>query len=141
MDRHEDVRELIGRRQDIDILGEIGRERLRQDEKWGEQNHSDGTGVDWVAMVTPAFGSKMDEIKAELIAKLAKNTCERYARKDELTFLHIALEEIAEAFAETDPELLRAELVQAAAVLVNWIGAIDRRKTNDKENVEVVHPS
>jgi hypothetical protein len=47
--------------------------------------------------------------------------------------MDIALEEIAEVFAETDEVLLRAELVQSAAVLVNWIGAIDRRRTKKND--------
>ena len=147
MKRHEDenaIAQMValqGRIQDWNICVEIADERVRQDDKWGEQNHPDGTGVDWLAMITPAFGSRMEEVDPELISKLAKNTCERYALKGQLTFLHIALEEIAEAFAETDEQALRAELVQAAAVLVNWIGAIDRRKRNDEENVEVVDPS
>lgn len=40
---------------------------------------------------------------------------------------HILDEEVAEALAETDPERLRAELVQVAAVAVQWIEALDRR--------------
>ena len=36
-------------------------------------------------------------------------------------------EEVFEAFAEDDPKLLRAELVQVAAVALQWADAIDRR--------------
>ena len=39
----------------------------------------------------------------------------------------ILLEEVYEAFAEEDPIKLRSELVQVAAVAVQWIAAIDRR--------------
>jgi hypothetical protein len=36
---------------------------------------------------------------------------------------------VAEALAEDDPTLLRAELIQVAAVAVAWVEAIDRRTT------------
>lgn len=35
--------------------------------------------------------------------------------------------EVCEAFDESDSKKLRANLVQVAAVAVNWIEAIDRR--------------
>lgn len=44
-----------------------------------------------------------------------------------MDWLHILREEVAEAFAETDPVALRGELVQVAAVAVAWAEAIDRR--------------
>jgi hypothetical protein len=37
-------------------------------------------------------------------------------------------EEVWEAFAESDPAKLRAELVQVAAVAFRWIEALDARK-------------
>jgi len=42
------------------------------------------------------------------------------------TFALALREELYEALAETEPALLRAELVQVAAVCVRWIRAIDR---------------
>lgn len=117
-----------GRALDSAILHEIADERIRQDDKWGEQNHPDGTGTTWIEDLMP-FAWRED--RAAHIALLAKAQCQREARTGRSTWRGIALEEIAEAFAETDPELLRAELVQAAAVLVNWIGAIDRRRTDE----------
>lgn len=118
------------RPQDALILQEIAEERIRQEDKWGEQNHLDGTGVEWTRYVSPWVWR---EDRAAQIADLAKSHCERKARIESLTFMDIALEEIAEAFAETDEQALRAELVQCAAVLVAWIGAIDRRKTGDEQ--------
>ena len=109
-----------------DILVEISEERDRQDAKWGEQNHPDGTGINWVDTITPAFGWKEDA--AEHAATLAKKGTDRAANLGRLTFMHILLEEVAEALAETDPKLLRAELIQVAAVATQWVEAIDRRK-------------
>jgi hypothetical protein len=39
----------------------------------------------------------------------------------------VLLEEVFEALAETDPAKLRTELVQVAAVIVNWLEDIDSR--------------
>ncbi len=86
-------------------------ERERQHAKWGEQNHPDGTGS------IVAIGN----------ATLARESCEGAFARGEGTYLHILLEEVAEAFAESDPVKLRAELVQVAAVAVAWIETIDRR--------------
>jgi hypothetical protein len=119
MERHEQG--LQHRSQDIGILNEIGLERVRQDAKWGEQNHPDGTNNKWTEVAT---GMKLK--------------CDSKSSRGQLTFRDIFEEEIWEAYSETDPDLLRAELVQCAAVLVNWIGAIDRRKKNDNEIQELV---
>lgn len=116
--------------QDEDILHEIFHERRRQEARWGQQDHPDGTGTTWIEDLMP-FAWRED--RAAHIAFLAKKQCEHEARIGKSTWRGIALEEIAEAFAETDPVKLRAELVQAAAVLVNWIGAIDRRKKGEEE--------
>lgn len=106
-------------------LAEVADERVRQDAKWGEQNHPDGTGTNWVDQIRPAFGWNGSE--AEHAAKLARVDCQRAARRGDVTWLRILREEVAEAFAETEPAALRAELIQVAAVAVAWAEAIDRR--------------
>ncbi len=111
-----------------DILIEIDSERDRQDEKWGEQNHPDGTGINWMDQITPAFG--WSENPSEHTANLAKRSTNRAAKNGKLTFLQILLEEVAEAFAETDTKKLRTELIQVAAVAAQWVEAIDRREGN-----------
>lgn len=92
------------------VLADIRAERGRQDTKWGEQNHPDGTG--------PQFANK---------AAYERIRTETAAADGTLTFRHVLAEEVAEAYAENDLELLRAELVQVAATAVCWIEAIDRR--------------
>lgn len=96
-------------------LKEVAAERERQDAKWGEQNHPDGTGF---------AGSARD-------ADLARLECKRQFAEGTGTWLDILNEEVAEAYAETDPAKLRAELVQCAAVVVAWIEAIDRRAARE----------
>lgn len=86
-------------------------ERRRQDAKWGEQNHPDGTGGE-------AFEAMREHMRTR---------CQAAAEAGTVTWEHVASEEYFEALAETDPVLLRGELIQLAAVLVAWAGAIDRR--------------
>jgi hypothetical protein len=93
------------------VLAEVAAERARQDNRWGEQNHPDGTG----------------EPGSDSIAAAAQLLCQGAAVSGHLDWLHILREEVAEAFAESDPARLRAELVQVAAVATAWIEAIDRR--------------
>ncbi|MDX3588535.1 NUDIX hydrolase [Streptomyces europaeiscabiei] len=96
---------------DAPILAEVQAERERQDARWGEQNHRDGTG------------NKSQEDRAEF----ARRWCESAFESGYGTWADILTEEVAEAEAERDPAKLRAELVQVAAVAVAWIAAIDRR--------------
>ncbi len=91
---------------------DVARERLRQVEKWGEQNHPDGTGGE----------------HAEFLVDVSRFACENARKAGTLTWLDILREETEEAAAEVDPEKLRAELVQVAAVAVAWIEHIDRRR-------------
>lgn len=101
------------------VLAEVMSERYRQDAKWGEQNHPDGTGYD----VPLTFGASC----MGGLADVARRVCQRRASEGKVTYLDILFEEVAEAFAEDDPAKLRGELVQVAAVAVAWVEAIDRR--------------
>lgn len=93
------------------VLLEVDTERDGQDEKWGEQNHPDGTGYAYLQ-------EKADQ---------ARRDCNLAAATGTVTWRHILREEYYEALACTDDQQLRAELVQVAAVAVSWIEAIDRR--------------
>jgi len=92
------------------VLQEVLAERIRQDEKWGEQNHPGGTGRPGDIAFAEAY----------------KAICKANGPGED-TYRDILAEEVYEAFAENDPARLREELVQVAAVAVNWIEAIDRR--------------
>lgn len=92
-------------------LREIDRERERQIDKWGPQSHPDGTG-----------GPRL--MRASEFARIL---CEAAFADDKGTWAHILTEEFFEAMAEADPEKLRTELIQVAAVAVAWVEDIDRR--------------
>lgn len=113
-------------RQTADVLCEVAAERERQDAKWGEQNHPDGTGGFVVRAGRAVPDSVVEEVRRDR-AVGAQRACDEAARDGRLTFRHILREEVEEAFAEHDLAALRKELVQVAAVAVSWVEAIDRR--------------
>lgn len=96
------------------VLEEVAAERWSQDQKWGAQDHPDGTADNPTLRAAWAMS--------------ARDECNRAAKLGKLTWRHIMSEEVAEAHAESDPAKLRAELIQVAAVAVAWIESIDRRE-------------
>ncbi len=82
------------------VLDEVAAERARQDRLWGEQNHDP---QDYFAILSEEIG----EVAKEVVEW--RFNFEKEKREDRLTFM-------------------RHELVQAAAVAVAMIEAIDRRK-------------
>lgn len=112
----------------VEVLGEVLDERVRQDQKWGEQNHPNfrlqPLGTLRESLIQPFIESEY-RIGS---ARHARKRCELAFAGGWGSYAHIAAEEIAEAFEETQDEAkLREELVQCAAVFVAWIECIDRR--------------
>lgn len=92
------------------VLADIADERERQDKKF-PRDYPDGTGDVGAAA-----------------AETLKALCTRTTEEGTCTFAQVLAEEAAEALVETDPEVLRHELVQTAAVCVKWIESLDRRR-------------
>lgn len=86
-------------------------ERYRQLRKWGVQHHPDGTGSGY----------------DKHFAHATRNACNVAARDGSLTWRHILAEEVYEAFAESEYEPLRNELIQVAAVALAWVEDLDSR--------------
>ncbi|MEU1074332.1 MULTISPECIES: hypothetical protein [unclassified Streptomyces] len=108
------------------VLAEVAAERAAQDALFGVQDLPD------------MAGSPENQRNAR---KFFKGCADRYKaindgvfdpRDDDprLDYTGVFLEEVYEALAESDPAKIRAELVQAVAVGVKWIEAIDRRSTD-----------
>ena len=95
----------------LSVLRDVRVERAKQDQKWGEQNHPDGTGGNL----------------HRYLADTARRDCEEAFAQGRGTWRDVLDEEIAEAYAEENPDALRAELIQVAAVAVAWVESIDRR--------------
>jgi len=96
-------------------LADVLAERFRQDAKFGagaQDGIPDGTS---------------DGPHERGVRDAAQEACDMATKAGTLTWRHILLEEVREAFAEVDPVKLRVELVQCAAVCCKWIQAIDTR--------------
>lgn len=91
-------------------IGEVLREVKAQDDKWGEQHLPDGTSVAYAPM-----------------ADNAKAMCDTAHATMSLSWKYVLTEEFFEAMAEEDEDALVAELIQVAAVAVNWIADIRSR--------------
>ena len=112
------------------LFKEIDDERARQDQKWGEQNHPD---VDPVLMARPRGcpGARMALELEVPTAPRAKYLTDKSANDGQCCFARIAIEELAEAVEAATQHTqreLRVELIQCAAVFVQWIEALDRRE-------------
>lgn len=115
------------------VLADVAAERARQIRKWHEQNHSDGTGPGKLPLGDfeyreAFFGQyKLSTSPASALASMATEVTDVAAAQGNVTWADILLEEVFEALAEDDSERLRVELIQVAAVAVQWAEAIDRR--------------
>lgn len=107
------------------IFIEIIDERVRQEEKWGEQNHPclDQTLLNREGGCTALRMCDEYEIPGE---HRAKQLCEDAFIHKKGTYAHIAIEEMSEVVSSFDIHKRREELIQLAAVCVAWIEKIDR---------------
>lgn len=106
-------------------------ERERQDAKWGEQNHPDGTGPGTLPIeFLDDYGVREVFVLARPLARIATDVTNAHADDGTVSWKDIFLEEVFEALAEEDTTKLRAELIQVAAVAQQWVEAIDRRSTD-----------
>lgn len=124
------------------IISEIETEVERQISLWGMRNHpsvdvalsnryenkenvdANGTihDINGIMLVGEQI-CKEYEIPSEARARLK---CNNAFKKNEGTWTHIAVEELSEAVGAVNDAHRREELVQLAAVIVNWIHCIDR---------------
>jgi AcrR family transcriptional regulator len=107
------------------VAADVRAERARQDTKWGQQNHLDGTGPESEPLA--GLGQYVTDWTATDWTTAARDSTDARAKLGTVTWTDILLEEVFEALAESDPAKLRAELVQVAAVAQQWAEAIDRR--------------
>lgn len=95
------------------ILAQVAAERDAQDALFGVQDLPYGTGDEWL----------------RAMADVSRTECDEAFSAGAGTFRHVFLEEVYEAMAEDDPVKLRAELIQAIAVGVKIVEAIDRAES------------
>jgi hypothetical protein len=95
------------------IFTEILKERINQNKQWGEQNHP----MLYEEHLKTTRESMMD----------AQRVCALNASIKKLSWYDVLMEEVLEAFAETEPEKQRQEMIQVAAVAVAIIESLDRK--------------
>lgn len=95
----------------VAILETVIEERDRAMMKWGVQTHPDGTGG----------------IPAEMLRDAAIEDTNLAAARGEVTWKQILMEEVREAFAETDLVALDNELMQVMQVCCVWREDLRRR--------------
>jgi hypothetical protein len=103
------------------VLLQVANERRRQDERFGEQNRPWNTSQENVPPSVYLLGNGGLKNGDD-----AKRWVEKMNAANDLGYVEILFEEIAEAFDETDIARVREELVQVAAVAVAAIESIDR---------------
>lgn len=110
------------------VMAEIVEERVRQEARWGQQDHPDGTGPDLRFDELPLDGviAECSSLNAGPFSEWARERCEDMHDNGEGTYEAILTEEYAEAIAAQGAEL-RAELVEVAAVAAAWVEKIDRQ--------------
>lgn len=112
----------------IQVLEGVFEERKRQVARYGQNDDlEDGTGPDetWLGLELDP-GETLTATDIEY--RLREDYEAHEARHDKPTWMHLVREEIAEAFAESDPTRLEEELVQVAALCVSWVESIRLRK-------------
>lgn len=111
------------------VLRDVINEMDRAEAKFPNQHISDGT--------PPAawrMGHQAAKEQAERTRDLFRRVCQGNTDRGRRNWHDILREEVYEAFAEDDPDLLRAELVQVACVAARWIKDIDRRATQNGDH-------
>lgn len=96
------------------LLKEVMAERLRQEEKWGDQTHDIFTYPD----------TESERLRHEAAALQCKMA---YDHSRDPGWDLILMEEVYEAFSETNPAAQREEFIQVAAVALAIVEDLDRK--------------
>jgi hypothetical protein len=102
-------------------------ELKRQIEKWGIKDHPSTTSG---RNIEKDRIHNYYEIPSEERAKYLLGKAEK---EGNLSWSHIAIEELSEAIAEPDPSKRYEEVCQLACVCLNWMDSIFRKEIPDSE--------
>jgi hypothetical protein len=108
----------------MQVITDIMTERQRQTKLWGEQRHPD-----FPIVTKNEHAAEMQALMATAIGTVRDVFCAAVSASQlgERSWMEILLEEIFEAGAETKWPALRTELIQCAAVILNWVEDGDTR--------------
>lgn len=111
------------------IYEEILLERELQDRKWGIQNHPSVHNIP--RRNDNHIPDKLCRYYGIPNQEKAQYDADKAAGNKELTWGHIAVEELSEVISAENEEHRRHELIQLAAVCIAWVESIDRKKSKD----------
>ena len=89
--------------------------------KWGEQNHPNGTGTSPLR---------------DMHRAAAQTIVDKGMRNGTVTYFDILNEEVQEVACETDDEKVLAEMIDVAAVAMDWADSILRKAERNVANAE-----
>ena len=110
----------------LKVLEEVFEERKRQVARYGHNDDkADGTGmsVKWLS----GTDINLDLRHADETEAAFRTEYDRNGGDEGADWMRLVREEIAEVFAEDDPDKLQAELLQVAALCVSWVESIRKR--------------
>lgn len=119
------------------FLAALAAELQRQDLKWGEQNHpsypsfknEQARDIPYLLKVLHNDPARRCWTYVSITEADAKLNCEDDVRNDDVNWAAILHEEIAEAYsADIDSDHHIEELVQVAAVALQWAASIKRNR-------------
>lgn len=119
----------------INVLEKVFNHRIEQVERYGHNDDKpDGTGpgVRWIPGLRtgpqPGIGLPTPENTAKEIEAIFRSAYEKNGGDGGVTWMELIREEVAESFAESDPDRLEEELIQVAALCVSWVETIQKRR-------------
>lgn len=123
------------------ILDEVIEERRRQHDKFGDQSHrADGIRPGAPTVILAAIGDHTGRALAAYSNHGLADRLRARCQSSEInsphgsTFEEILTEEWGEVLASPSIGALRSELIQVAAVAVQWVEAIDARPVVDLDD-------
>ena len=120
-----------GFRRGVEVaVADVLTERVRQETKWGEQNHPIVEEQHVAAPMVAICAARRHSVP---FAVAAKALCDGFARQGRVTYADILVEEVAElveaaAIHGDASDAARAEAVQVAAVALAIVERIDRAR-------------
>lgn len=106
-----------------DVLSDVFAERMDQHERYDNDKTEFGFGPDTRWLLGVGCGNSAEEIQ-----RLLRRSYEEFEDEAPVTFVHLVLEEVAEAFEAEDHARAYAELIQVAALAVSACEQMKRRK-------------
>lgn len=108
------------------IFEQIRQERIKQSEKWGQQNHPSSYNYGETFDYPTLIAKYNKEVLGIIDEKSIKMLVDGEHRTGTSNWTSIALEEFVEVANAANDYERRNELVQLAAVVVQWIECLDR---------------